>query len=129
MYNELRKEAKKKVEAKMAFFICAIVFTCATVLLLMLGITLPVISMWLWLPIPAFIMVLGILYLNAFGFPAKGTLSLDWQEEEIEKEMVRLYRKKKAALPPLEELSESERLELKELDRLQKEREWDDDLV
>ncbi len=123
MYKELRKKAKKKVEAKMAFYICAIVFSFTTVLLLMLSFYLPGVSFWLRLPIPVFIMVLGILYLSAFGLPTKKGLPEDWQEEEIEKEMVKLYRQKKAQLPSLEELSDTEILELEELERLQKK--WD----
>jgi hypothetical protein len=129
MYSDLRKKAKKKVQAKMGFYICAIVFSCTTILLLMLSFYLPTISFWLRLPIPAFILVLGILYLNAFGLPSSGALNEDWQEEEIEKEMVKLYQNKKAQLPPLEELSETEILELREMERLQKKWDWDEDLV
>ncbi len=123
MNKELRKEAKKRVEAKMAFYICAIVFTVVTVVLLMLSAYLPAVGFWLRLPIPIFIMVLGILYLSIFGLPNSGALSADWQEEEIEKEMIRLYRQKKTQLPSQEELSETESLELKELERLQEK--WD----
>lgn len=129
MYKELRKKAKKKVEAKMAFFICVIVFAFTTIVLLMLSFYLPAIGFWLRLPIPVFIMVLVILYLSAFGLPNSGALSKDWQEEEIEKELVKLYQQKKAQLPPLEELSETELLELKELERLRKDWEPGEDFV
>jgi hypothetical protein len=129
MYKEIQNKAKKKVQAKMAFYICAIVFSFTTVLLLMLSFYLPSIGFWLRLPIPVFIMVLSILYLTAFGLPATGALSKNWQEEEIEKEMVELYRQKKVQLPPLEELSERETLELKELERLEKKWDWGEDLL
>jgi len=129
MYKELHKKAKKKVEAKMAFFICAIVFSFVTVILLMLSFYLPAVGFWLRLPIPIFIMVLGIVYISAFGLPHRGTLSEDWQEEEIEKEMIKLYRQKKAQLPPLEDLSETEILELKELERLKKKWDWSENYV
>lgn len=129
MYKELRKKAKKKVEAKMAFYICAIVFSFVTVLLLMLSFYLPTVGFWLRLPIPIFIMVLSILYLFAFGLPVTGSLSKDWQEEEIEKEMIKLYRQKKTQLPPLEELSETEILELEELERLKEKWDWGEDYV
>ena len=128
-YEELRRKAKKKVEAKMAFYICAIVFSFTTVLLVLLSFYLPAVAFWLRLPIPIFIMVLGILYLAAFGLPTKGTLSENWREEEIAREMIRLYRQKKAELPPEEELTETERLELKELERLEQRRYEDDDFV
>lgn len=107
----------------MAFYICAVVFSFTTVVLLLLSFYLPVAAFWLRLPIPVFIMVLGVLYLTAFGLPSTGALSEDWQEAEIEKEMAKLYREKKAQLPPMEQLSETEILELKELERLKQK--WD----
>ncbi len=129
MYQELRKKAEKKVEAKKAFFICTIVFSFVTVILLMLAYYLPEIGFWVSLPIPIFVMVLAILYLSAFGLPSNGRFSDDWEEEEIEKEMLKLYRRKKADLPPIEELSETEVLELKELERLKKKWDWREDYV
>lgn len=129
LYEALRKKAKKKVEAKMAFYICAIVFSFTTVVLLMLSFYLPGIAFWLRLPIPVFIMVLSILYLVAFGLPTTGALSEDWQEAEIEREMLKLYREKKAQLPPLNELSDTEVLELKELERLRQKWNREDDFV
>jgi hypothetical protein len=123
MYEEIRKEAKKKVEAKMAFYICTIVFTFTTIVLLMLSFYLPSVAIWLKLPIPIFIMVLGVLYLSAFGVPFTETHGEDWKEEEIQKEMIKLYRQKRAQLPPQEELSASEMLELRELEEL--EEKWD----
>ena len=129
MYEEIRKKAEKKVKAKMAFYICAIVFSFTTVLLLMLSHYLPSISFWLRLPIPVFVMVLSILYLSAFGLPHSGEFSDDWKEEEIEREMIKLYRRKRTHLPPIEEMSEEEILELKELEQLKKKWDWGDDFV
>ena len=130
MYQELREKAEKKVEAKMSFYICTIVFSFCTVVLFMLSYYLPEISFWLMLPIPVFLMILGILFLTAFGLPINGEIREDWQEEEIQKEMVKLYRQKKAQLPPLEELSETELLELLELERIKKDHlDWERDLV
>lgn len=123
MYDEIRKKAEKKVQAKMAFYICTIVFAFTTVVLLMLSYYLPSVAIWLRLPIPVFIMVLGVLYLTAFGLPFTGTEGEDWQESEIQKEMIKLYRHKKSQLPPLEELSDEEMLELRELEEL--EEKWD----
>jgi hypothetical protein len=127
MYQELRKKAEKKVQAKMAFYICAIVFSFTTLVLLGLSFYLPAIGFWLRLPIPVFLMVMGILYLVAFGMPSTVTLSEDWREAEVEKEMLILYQQKKTQLPPLEDLSEKEILELKALERLEErlEERWD----
>jgi energy-coupling factor transporter transmembrane protein EcfT len=129
MYNELRKKAKKRVEAKKAFYICIIVFSFTTIILLLLSFYLPWIAFWLMLPIPVFIFVLSILYFFAFGFPFSGVHSEDWEEDEIEKEIIRLYRQRRVDLPPLEELSESDKLELKELERLKKKWDWGEDYV
>ena len=82
MYNELRKKAEKRVQAKMGFYVCAIVFTFTTAILLGLSFYIPAIVFWLMLPIPVFMMVLAILYLSAFGSPSTVTLSEDWKEEE-----------------------------------------------
>lgn len=129
MYKELRKKAEKKVQAKMAFYICAIVFSFTSVLLVMLSFALPAISFWLQLPIPVFIMVLGIMYLAIFGLPSSGTLSDNWKDEEIEREMIRLYRQEKGRLPAAEDDSEAHVLKLKELERLEQKRGWDEDMV
>lgn len=129
MYEDLRKKAKKKVEAKIAFYICCIVFTFTTIVLLMLSYFIPAIGIFLMLPIPVFIMVLCILYLSAFGLPFTGEGSVDWKEEEIEREMLKLYRHRKAQLPPLDELSEEEILELKELENIKRKWDYGDDFV
>ena len=125
----MRKKAKRKVQAKMNFYTLSLVFSFTTVLLLMLSFYIPSISFWLMLPIPAFVMVLGVSYLSAFGLPSAGVHSDDWKEEEIEKEMIKLYRQKKVDLPSFDELSETEILELKELDRLQEKWGPEEDLV
>lgn len=129
MYKELRKQAKKRVEAKTAFYTCAIIFSGVSMVLLLLSFYLSSISFWLRLPIPILMMVLGVLYITAFGWSATGELSDDWQEDEIEKEMVRRYQQKKLQLPPLENLSEKELLELKELERLQQKWSREEDYV
>ena len=69
--------------------------------------------------------MLGIVYVSTFGLPFSG----DWEEDEIEKEIARQMRMNPPALPPAEELTEEDRLELKELERLK--RKWDplDDYV
>ena len=129
MYRELLKKAKIKVETKKIFYICAIVFPFVSILLITLSFQIPKASFWVRLPIPFFIMVLGILYLYVFGWPSADVLSEDWQEKEIEKEMIKRYRQEKNQLPPLEELSERDFLELKELKQLKKKQDWDEEYV
>ena len=95
----------------------------------MLSFYLPSISFWLRLPIPVLIMVLGIVYFSVFGLPATGITAADWKEEEIEREIIKLYRQKKAQISPPQALSETEILELKELERLEKGRAQEEDFV
>ncbi len=128
-YKELRKQAEKKVQTKIAFYTCAIVFTGVSVVLMMLSYFIPSISQWLMLPIPIFLMILAIMYLAAFGLPWTGEHSDDWQEEEIEKEMLRLYRKKKQTTQALKGITETEVLELEELERLHSQKVRREDFV
>ncbi|WP_020569271.1 2TM domain-containing protein [Neolewinella persica] len=129
MEAELRQQAKKKVYAKLAFFQCVIIFSVAAVVLLMLSLYLTSVSFWLRLPIPVLFMVLGVLYVSAYGLPTADGPSDNWEEEEIEKEMNNLRRRQKVQLPPLQDLSELDRLELKELERLQDKWEVGEDYV
>jgi len=121
--KELRKKAEKKVAAKTAFYQCTIIFSGVIVILLILSVYLPGAAIWLRLPIPILLAVLGLLFFSAFGLPINGQLSDNWEEEEVEKEMDRLRRRKKVPLPLQEDLSETEILELRELERLQEK--WD----
>ena len=108
MDKKLRKRAEKKVEAKKAFYICMIVFSFVTIILLMLGYFIPAANPWLLIPIPVFIMVLSIIYISAFGWPGTDMDAGDWEEEEIQKEMMRMSTY----------VEEEERLELRELEEL-----------
>lgn len=128
MNDDVRKEAEKRVNAKMGFYISAVTFLFVSVVLVLLSFFMPSISFWLLLPLPIFAMVLGILYITTFGYNFSSPPSTDWKEREMEKEMYRLSQRQDIA--PLEDLSEEDRLELKELDRLQ--RKWgprDDEFV
>lgn len=129
MDNNLRKKATKKVDTRMAFYICAIVFAFLSLILLMLSFYLGAISFWLRLPIPVFGMVLAILYLFAFGFPTSGPLSKEWRQAEIEKEMRILYRRESSLESQSKERSEKDKLELKELERLKNKWDADEDFV
>lgn len=115
--------------AKIAFYQSLVVFSSISVVLLILSFYLPGAAIWLRLPIPIFVMVLGILFLAVFGLPTAGGISDNWKEEEIEKEMNKLRCRKKVQLPPLKGLSETEVLELKELERLQEKWDLDEDYV
>ena len=113
----------------MAFYTCTVVFSFTTVVLIILSLAIPSITFWLMIPIPVFIMVLGVLYLSAFGLPTSSKPSENWKEEEIEKEMRTLYRSRKAQLQELDGRSEKEELQLKELEKLEQKQGWEEDYV
>lgn len=130
MYDELRDKAEKKVEGKKGFYVTAVVFAFISLLLVVISLAVPVNAtgaFWIRFPILIFAMVLGIIYVAVFGIPFTGILSNEWEEEEIEREMMKLYYQRRRYLPPPEELSEDDRLELKELERLKEKWEYEDE--
>jgi len=129
MEEQLREKAQEKVQAKKTFYQTALIFSGAIIILLMLSFYLPETAFWLRLPIPMLIMVLGVIFISAFGLPFNGQISDNWEEDEVEKEMDRLRRRKKVQLPPLNDLTETEILELKELERLQEKWDVEEDYV
>ncbi len=127
MHEQLEEKARKKVEAKMAFYILAIIFAFVSLILMVMSFQIgnPKAGFWLRLPILIFPMVLAIMYIPIFGIPFSGVSGEEWQEREYQKELDKLYRQNRSNLPPPEDLSEEDRLELKELERLK--RKWGDD--
>jgi fatty acid desaturase len=123
MYDELERKAKKKVDDKVGFFVTAVVFGFISIIL---GVIWLATGGSLWIMFPALILalILGIVYLSMFGLPYTGTFGREWQEEEIEREMMRMYYQRRKYLPPPEELSEDDRLELEELERLKEKWEY-----
>ena len=126
IYDEIRKKAEKKVQAKKGFYIVATTFAAVSVMLYVISLNFHgSVSYWLKFPILVMALVLPILYVGIFGLP----FSDNWEEQEIEKEIARQYKENPPALPTPEEMSDDDRLELKELERLRKK--WDpyDDYV
>ena len=123
MHKEIRKQARKRVKAKKGFYVTATVFAAVSIILLIVSLTLhsSVAAFWVRFPIIILALVLGIVYVSIFGLNFGALFNQrDWEEEQIEKEINRLYRQRRNELPPGEELEEEDRLELKELERLKK---------
>lgn len=126
-HDEIRKQAKKKVQAKKEFYIVAFIFAAVSAILLVISFSFgmgPVAGFWIRFPILIFAMVIGIMYLSIFGIPGTRLLSAEWEEDEMTREIYHLYRQKGVELPADTELSEEDRLELKELERLKQK--WGD---
>lgn len=120
--EEIYIKAKKKVNAKKAFYIHVGVYLMGVITLFIINsFTTP--GFW-WFLFGAFGWGLGLTghYITAFGIPGKDE---NWEEEELEKEIRRLERKhnyqkrgnKEFPLP-------DEKLDLKEIKKLRDE--WDD---
>lgn len=125
MYDEIERRAKKKVDDKVGFFITAIVFGFISIILAVIWLATGG-SLWILFPVLILALVLGIIYLSMFGLPYSGTFGAEWQEEEIEREMAKMYYRRRKYLPPPEELTDEDRLELQELERLKEKWEYDD---
>ena len=126
MSEDVRTRAKKKVAAKKTFYTVAVVFTGAALILITLSFILPEISQWLLLALPALALVLGVLYLDAFGYPGADRNAEDWEEAEIRKEMkkIELQRSARTTAPP-----PADRLELEDVERIEVRLPNEDDLV
>ena len=125
MNDELRKEAKKKVEAKKAFYTVATVFAGTAVILILLMFIIPEIAFWLMLAFPALALVLGVLYISAFGYPGTDSDAADWEEAEIQKEMAKIQRRQDAS----EAVTDPEPMELKDLEQVEQRMPNEEDFV
>lgn len=119
MHEELRKKAEEKVKAKMIFYTTSVVFAGTAVVLFIIMLAIPPIAFWLLIPFPALAMVLGVMYLSAFGYPGTNAEAEDWEEEEVEKEMEKLLLRRKQKQTTVTLDSDAEALELKELERVE----------
>lgn len=127
MDEDIRAKAEKKIEARMTFYTAALVFAAVAIVLVILSFAIPSIAFWVLIPLPVLLMVLGVVYLNAFGYPGTNPDAEDWREEEIEKEVRKLERRRASGRPTDAEHIDTGGLELKELERM--ERPSEDDLV
>ncbi|PHN06079.1 2TM domain-containing protein [Flavilitoribacter nigricans] len=136
-HQEIQKAARKKVEAKKSFYILALVFGALSIIILLIMAFIrfkfdPPIGEYFWLLIPVvgFALVLGILYLSIFRIPRSRLAGDDnWEERQLKVEIQRLYRREGMSPPRESKLSDEDRLELKELERLKQKWEGKDDLV
>lgn len=126
MSEDLRKKAKKNHLDKQAFYIVVSVFVAISIILVVVSFAVgPGGAFWIRFPILVMALIVGIVYISMFGFSLRAfSNKTGWEEEQIEKEMRRLYRQRKSELPPGGELPQDDVLELKELERLK--RKWYD---
>ncbi len=115
--QEILEKAEKRIEAKQNLLTLAVIFGFASAILMIVSFYIPSAEHWIRLPIPIMALLLGFIYVITIGIPFE-MLTNQWREDEIERERYRHARRNPMALPPAEELTEEDRLELRELERL-----------
>lgn len=131
MYEDLREKAILELERKQKKWkeiqTVGVTFATVSVILLIISTRLyPTPAFWVRLPILILALVFGILYTSEYGLPFLGKDD-DLTDEEIEREMVKIYRKSN-----LNKLSSEEgdgKLVLKEIEELKDKYEGGKDFV
>lgn len=125
---DIKKKAKKRVKEKKDFYAHLVSFVSTMVFLLILNLLTSPGYLWVIWPFLGWGIGLVSHYFSVFGFFGMGTQ--DWEEREIEKEMSKI-RDRELPQPRDEDYLDldTDRLELKEREKLYRKK-WDDqDLV
>ena len=105
MENQQYELAKKRVEKKKGFYThFAVYIACGIFFFAMNMLTMnedP--KIWFFYPLIPWLVAILIHYFSVFGLPGTDILTDDWEERELEKEMNKMRRPKRAALPPEQE--------------------------
>jgi len=127
MYEELKEKAvdslKEKKAKKKNVHIVGVIFAAVSILLFVISLNFySFVAYWIKLPILILSLVYAIIYFASFGIPFISEDD-DLSDEEIEREIVKIYRQegrsKSKNSPELDEL------ELKEIETLKNR--WEDD--
>lgn len=125
MKDPIYQQARKRVQEKKGFYTHLTVYISVGAFFLAMNI----LTMdpwepdkwWFFFPLMPWGVGLLIHYFSVFGLPGTDILTQKWEEQEMEKELHRL-RKKKENMP-------EEKLDLKEVQKVKKENWNEDDLV
>ena len=129
--DDLRKKAKKRVEAKKGFYIHFGVYAACSIFFVLLNYLTGDGNRgdwWFFYPVLGWGLGVAIHYITIFGIPGTDIFSKSWEDRELQQEIARLHRNQEMETPnshtPNEELKLG-KLELKEKELLKKE--WDED--
>lgn len=125
MYEDLQKKAvknlKKEKKKKREIQIVGVTFVAVSIVLYAVSLNFdPFVAYWIKLPILILALVYGIVWVSFYGIPFLGSGD-DISNEEIEREMVKIY-KLQGEQAYSEEVDE---LELREIESLKEK--WEDD--
>ena len=127
--DDIRKQAKKRVEAKKGFYIHFGVYIVVGLFFLIMNLLTYSESegLWFYFPMLAWGIGLAIHYFVVFGLPGTNILSKEWEANEMEKEMDKiLYQRNRLMEPSSDELDleEEDFMELKKREKIVGKR-WD----
>lgn len=128
MYEDLKEEAvenlKKEQSKRRGVYTVGFIFTAVSIILFFISLNFNAyVAYWIKFPILILALVYGIIYFSTFGFPFLDD-SNELSEEEIEREMVKIYKTR--SLNNKRGATEEQPLELKELEELKNKWEEDD---
>ena len=134
MYEDLRQKAITKIEkerkAKKAVHIVGLIFSFVSIVLMVVSsqVPNPTAAFWIKFPILLLALVYGIIYTANFGIPFLSS-SDDLTEEEIEREIVKIYRKTNLDKIVADEDTHLDLQDLRELEELQIRQDQSDEFV
>ncbi len=132
MYEELRHKAIEKIEKnrkkRKEIQTVGVTFATTSVILFIVSTRLSgAQAFWVRLPIVILALVFLIIYTSEYGLPFFNNDDDDLTDEEIEREMIKIYRKSNLDKIALDKYSDS--LELKEIEELKDKYERGEDFV
>ena len=130
MYEDLKEKAiieiKKKKAKRHSVYTVGVIFIAVSIILITISQIIPgTARFYLKIPILVLALVYAIIYFSAFGFPFLGN-SDEISDEEIEREMVKIYKLQGSSRRSDENIDQ---LELKEIESLKQRWEDEDDFV
>lgn len=119
MKKEIEEKVRKHLQKKRSFQVVSVVFGFVALLLFLVSTQEPV-SERFWINFPSFILmgVLGIIYVGMFGVSTTAISDPYEEDDEIDREVARIYQAKTEGLEPRLDLDQTDRLELEELERI-----------
>lgn len=131
MYEDIREKAVSELEEKRTrrkgIQVVGMTFAMVSIILFIISSRFYAdTAFWIRFPIIILALTFGIIYTSEYGLPFTGEDD-ELSDEDIEREMVKIYRK--SNLDQLSANSTDERLELKEIEKLKERYEGDTDYV
>ncbi len=127
--DDLRVRAQKRVEEKKGFYTHFGIYGACALFFFLLNVLTGGWhgAWWFFYPVLGWGLGVAVHYISIFGLPGTNISNLEWEDRQIEKEMVHLQRQKQSdtdSLPPPNDDLELDDLELKEKEPLKNR--WDD---